>query len=293
MKNKRLPFVDYRGHETLLMQKEPESSKIGFGSRGMKNYDQKWRSAAARTALLATAFALVIAGTAAYAADRRQQPDVTYKAYENVASKENLARYKVYEGLPLGSHRRVDLGLEETNGGPIHGYAFIKQILERPEPYLAPEPPRVVVYLRPEPSYVPPEEWSWEVYNPSDTQLAYDLTVRWYGQASCPDDLTNLMINGPGGLATQSPLSNPIYGYFNYQSASVDRVKEICVQWAENNNCDPIETDCQKQETFNLFSDVTPEGSDFIVLSGSCSEVPLTTSSPYLPEIELRCDRSP
>lgn len=197
---------------------------------------------------------------------------------------------KTFKAIQHGSHRLRDLDMTWTTEEP-RGYAFIKQILERTEPYYKPQPPRVVVHLRHEPSWGPPWEWSWYVSDPNDTTLAHDLTTKWYGQASCPDDLTSLQINGPGGLAIQNPLSNPIAGYFEYQSASVDRVKDICVQWAEENNCDPTEPGCQLQETFNLFNDVSAKPGDYIKLSGSCASGPLPMSQ-YLPKIELLCTRA-
>lgn len=198
-------------------------------------------------------------------------------------SSQNTTVYHSYTPINLPG---LDLGwgVEE----PI-GYAFLKQILERSERFLPALPPRVVVELRPEPSWVAPNKWSWDVQT-SDSDIANQLTTKWYGQASCPDDLTSLQISGPGGQMNQSPLVNPVYGYFDYQSASVDRVKDICVQWAQNNNCDPLEPGCEIQTTFNLFEDVEPQPSDYIQISGSCASGPLPTSH-YLPEIELRCLR--
>ena len=264
----------------------------------MKHLDRDERRLTKGAGLAAFAVAAAMVGSTAQAEEKPQSRYVGFAA-ESAASfganttDDGRTQRKpdtAYETLNRGSHRLRELDLTWTTEAP-RGYAFIKQILERRDPLAAPEPPRVVVYLKHEPSGGPPSDWSWYVSDPNDTVLSHDLTIEWYGQASCPDDLTSLQINGPGGLASQNPLTNPIAGYFEYQSASVDRVKDICVHWAEANNCDPTEPGCQLEETFNLYVDVTPEPGDYIELSGSCASGPLPTAH-YLPDIELLCTRA-
>lgn len=199
-------------------------------------------------------------------------------------------RLQTATGQKLAGHResRGNLGLD-YGSGERRGYAFIMQILERSE-YGKPEPPRVVLELDHDPSWGPKSDWEWFVKNPNDNVLKHGLTFKWYGQASCPDDLTSLQLKGPGGTLTQSPLNNPVAGYFEYQSVSVDRVKNLCVNWATNNNCDPIEPGCQLQETFNLFDDVAAQPGDYLELSGSCATDQLPTTQ-YLPKVEVLCLR--
>jgi hypothetical protein len=217
----------------------------------MNTTKQNLKPGAMRAALVAIALALALGGSTAYGQD--------------------------HDGPG-------NLDMTLTNG-EARGYAFIKQILQDGRA------PHVRIYLRHDPSWGPPSDWTWYVSDPNDTVLEYDLTVKWYGQASCPDDLTNFQINGPGGLQTQNPLVNPIDGYFEYQSFNLDTVKDICVSWATKNNCDPIEPGCQLEETFELFIDVAPESDDFISLKASCQSGPLPDSH-YLPVLSLTCDRA-
>lgn len=261
--------------------------------------NRAWRRTAVGMNLAVATVALATGGSSALAqgglerqvAGRTVAQVADYYQLEKARDNGGVDRHATDYLAPHGGlHRLRELDFVWTTEEP-RGYAFIMQIPERAEPYYAPDPPLVVVHLRHEPTWGPPEDWSWYVSDPNDTGLAHDLTLTWYGQASCPDDLTSLQINGPGGLATQNPLSNPIAGYFEYQSASVDRVKDICVQWAEADNCDPIEPGCQLEETFMLYTDVAAEPGDYIELSGSCASGPLPTAQ-YLPEIEVRCTRA-
>ena len=95
---------------------------------------------------------------------------------------------------------------------------------------------------------LPPWHWTWEVVDPSDNALKSLLTFKWYGQAACPDDLTLLQVTGPAGTLTQSPLANPVWGYFHTQSFTVDTVKDVCIAWANENTCDPAEPGCVLNE---------------------------------------------
>ncbi|MCO7226720.1 hypothetical protein [Pleionea sp. CnH1-48] len=181
--------------------------------------------------------------------------------------------------------RHYNLDLELTDQ-PNKGYAFIKQILDRDR-----EVPFVTVSLRNTPTWELPENWTWEVVNPSDNQLKHDLTFKWYDQAACPGDLTHLSVNGPGGYKVQNPLKNPIAGYFNYQSFDHQNIKNICVDWATTNNCDPTDPGCQLYEEFNLVGGVFPVANDLLNLRAQCANGTMIDNL-YAPVMTLRCDRS-
>lgn len=183
-----------------------------------------------------------------------------------------------------GTHAPANLGLKESSGQP-RGYAF-----------LLPVPPKkgriheVFLQLRAEDTAPPPDQWTWKV-DGSDAQIAGALKFKWYAQASCPDDLTLLQVQGPAGTLTQNPLSNPIWGYFSTQSFTVDTVKNVCVDWANDNACDPSEPGCQLYETFELTAGVAPASpADLLHLKASCSSGPLPTLD-YAAKVRLRCTR--
>jgi hypothetical protein len=153
--------------------------------------------------------------------------------------------------------------------------------------------PEVQIQLKPDPSYVPPSDWTWKIVDPSDAALASHLSFKWYAQASCPDDLTLLQVSGPGGTLTQNPLINPIWGYFNTQSFTLSTVKNVCVDWATANNCDPIEPGCPLYETFDLVGGVNPATpADRLRLKASCTSGPVADTF-YAPVLRLRCNRGP
>jgi hypothetical protein len=188
--------------------------------------------------------------------------------------------------LPGAGHAQgpaANLGLRQS--GEPRGYAFLMQVL----PYE--RTPEVQIQLRPEPTYVPPSDWTWTVVDPSDNALKLALSFKWYAQASCPDALTQLKVSGPGGTLTQNPLWNPIWGYFNTQSFTLDTVKNICIDWATANNCDPTEPGCQLVETFDLVGGVAPAAAaDRLHLKASCASGPVADTF-YAPVMRLRCDR--
>ena len=187
--------------------------------------------------------------------------------------------YKTHRGGPTN----LDLDLTDEHH---RGYAFFKQIFDRDR-----EIPFVTVSLRNTPSWETPDNWTWEVVHPGDNQLKSDLTFKWYGQAACPGDLTHFSVNGPGGYQVQNPLSNPVAGYFNYQSFDEQNIKNICVNWATANNCDPLDPGCQLYEEFNLVGGVFPVANDVLNLSAKCANG-TTINKPYAPVMTLRCDRS-
>ena len=161
-------------------------------------------------------------------------------------------------------HRNLQL---KESGGEPKGYAFLLPIL--PNGRI----PEVLVQLSPENNFDPPDEWTWEVVT-SDNELKSALSMKWYAQASCPDALTLLQVSGPGGTLTQNPLWNPIWGYFNTQSFTIDTVKDKCVNWSNAHTCDPADpgTGCATYETFDLVGGVSPAGpADQLRLRASCA----------------------
>jgi len=180
----------------------------------------------------------------------------------------------------------ANLGLGESGGAP-KGYAF-----------LLPTYPtttgvhEVSVDLRAENPEDPANEWHWYVTQ-SDAQIKGALTFKWYGQAACPDDLTLLQAVTPGGTLTQNPLSNPIWGHFNAQSFTVDTIKNVCTDWAQDNACDPFDPGegCPVYDTFDLVGGIAPAAAaDTLKLKASCSSGPLPTQS-YGVKVRLRCNR--
>ena len=171
-----------------------------------------------------------------------------------------------------------NLNLKESSG-PAPGYAFLVPIL--PEG----RTPQVSVQLKPESTLGVPENWTWKVVD-SDAALKSLVTFKWYAQAACPDDLTALSVSGPGGLLVQNPLWNPIWGYFSTQSFSLSTVKNICINWANADSCDPAEPGCQLYETFS----VVGANADRLRLKASCVSGPVADKS-YSATMELRCNR--
>ena len=179
-----------------------------------------------------------------------------------------------------------NLALGESSGPP-KGYAFL---LPPPTSRV----PEVFVQLTPEDDLIPPDQWTWKVVT-TDNDLKSALTLRWYAQAACPDDLTSLQVIGPGGTLTQNPLWNPIWGYFKTQSFTVDTIKDVCLNWAndDENACDPADPGegCAVYETFNLTGGVLPAGpADRLRLKASCTSGPLPDTY-YAASVRLRCDR--
>ena len=179
-----------------------------------------------------------------------------------------------------------NLGLGVSGGEP-KGYAF-----------LLPTYPtttgvhEVFVDLRAENPEKPANEWTWYVTQ-SDAQIKGAVTFKWYGQAACPGDLTLLQAVTPGGTLTQNPLSNPIWGYFNAQSFTVDTIRNVCTDWAQDNACDPFDPGegCPVYDTFDLVGGIAPAAAaDTLKLKASCSSGPLPTQS-YGVKVRLRCNR--
>jgi hypothetical protein len=179
-------------------------------------------------------------------------------------------------------HGTLPLG---ESGGQPKGYAFLMQVLPQGRT------PQVSINLTPVDATVPPWEFTWEMTDPSDNGLKSLLALKWYGQAACPDNLTLLKVTGPGGTLTQNPLSNPIWGYFNAQSFSVDTVKGVCIDWANDDTCDPAEPGCVLTQTFELVGGVAPATpADILHLKASCASGPLPNLD-YAPVLSVRCNR--
>jgi hypothetical protein len=176
-----------------------------------------------------------------------------------------------------------NLNLRESGGQP-RGYAFL---LHTPVNGTIPE---ANVLLKPENKLIPPDQWTWKLFS-SEAELRTALTTRWYAQAACPDDLTKLQVIGPAGTLTQSPLWNPIWGYFQTQSYTIDTVRDVCVNWSNDNTCDTTEPGCVKEETFNLVGGVGPASSaDRLRLKASCSSGPVADTY-YASPLRLICRR--
>lgn len=192
-------------------------------------------------------------------------------------------------GLALPGHvsAQVISGTTTSNLGIVQsgdprGYAFLI-------------PPRgfkeVFIDLRPDSTIPPPDQWTWHVDN-SNAQIKSALVMKWYAQASCPDNLTLLQVTGPAGTLTQNPLYNPIWGYFKTQSFTVDTIKNVCTDWANENACDPAEPGCQLYEIFDLVGGIAPAtNADRLRLKASCSSGPLPTLD-YGAKVRLRCNRT-
>lgn len=185
-----------------------------------------------------------------------------------------------------------NLDMKLTNG-EAEGYAFIKQIF--PLVRGVRTVPEVIVKVQPDDSSSPFWEWTWEVFHEGpDTALAALLNFQWYGQASCPDDLVDFRISGSDGTRIQNPLTNPVYGYFNYQAFSVDTVENVCLNWATENNCDvfvPGQSSCELDHTFDLIggSELAPD--DEVLVNASCKSGPVAYDY-VAPVMKLRCIRS-
>jgi len=182
--------------------------------------------------------------------------------------------------------------LDLRSPGAPAGYAFLFQSMR--DPYTGALLPGGMpdVHIEVKARSRTPVEWYADV---NDTVLAGDLTFRWYAQASCPDDLTNLQVNGPGGTLTQSPLYDPIYGYFETQSFTVQTIKDICVKWATETGaqCLPPEPGvCQIKETFILEGGTAPTtNADRLQLKASCTSGPVANRY-YAPRMKLVCHRT-
>jgi len=186
--------------------------------------------------------------------------------------------------LPTNPQGTLQLG--ESWGGP-RGYAFLLPV--QPATGSAYE---VELDLRPDSTIPPPDEWVWHVDN-SPAQIKSDLTFKWFAQASCPGDITQLQVSGPGGTLTQGlPIANPIWGYFSTQSFTVDTVRNICTDWANSNKCDIAEPGCPLIEHFDLVGGMPPTSpADRLRLKASCSgSGPLPTLD-YGAKVRLRCNR--
>jgi hypothetical protein len=169
--------------------------------------------------------------------------------------------------------------------GEAKGYAFLLPVA--PAPGRAHE---IYVDLRPDSTLPAPERWTWHVDTPPN-QLKSMLTTTWYAQASCPDALTLLQVSGPGGLLTQNPLHNPIWGNFKTQIFTADTVVNVCTEWANSNQCALGEPGCESSETFSLVGGVAPASvADQLRLKASCAGGPLPTID-YAPKLSLRCNR--
>ncbi len=190
------------------------------------------------------------------------------------------AHAQTVTGLPA-----QELGLK-TNGAP-QGYAILKQVLTQGRL------PEANVNLKPESTVPPPDTWTWTVNPGDDTQIKADASLRWYAQAACPDNLTNLQVSGPGGTLTQNPLFNPVSGYFKTQSFTVTTLKDVCVNWANDHKCDTVVPGegCQLDYFVDLVGDVNPAGpADRLRLKASCGGGPVADLF-YAPKLRLNCHR--
>jgi hypothetical protein len=176
-----------------------------------------------------------------------------------------------------------NLNLKESAGGP-KGYSVLLPAGKTPE---------VFAILHPDSTLPPAEDWTWHV-DTTDAELKAAVTFKWYAQAACPDDLTLLKAVGPAGTLTQSPLKNPIWGYFSTQSFTVDTLKDVCLDWANTNKCDIFEPGtCDAYKIFNLVGGVNPATSaDRVRLKASCTSGALPDQVGAV-SLSLRCSKEP
>jgi hypothetical protein len=183
---------------------------------------------------------------------------------------------------PAGGQGNLNLGY---GTGEAKGYAFLLPVAPT-----SGRPHEISVDLRPDSTLPPPEQWTWHVDTPPN-QLKSMLTTTWYAQASCPDALTLLQVTGPGGVLTQNPLHNPIWGNFKTQTFTVDTIVGVCTEWANANQCALGDPGCDTEETFSLVGGVAPaSAADRLRLKASCGGGPLPTID-YAPKLSLRCNR--
>lgn len=177
-----------------------------------------------------------------------------------------------------------NLQLQESGGGP-RGYAFLL-------PSTPDRDREVEVILHPESTLPIPEDWTWKI-DTTDAALKDAVDFKWYAQASCPDDLTLLQVVGPAGTLTQNPLHNPIWGYFHTQSFTINTLKNVCLDWANSNQCDILQPGCDHWEIFDLVGGVAPATSaDRLKLKASCTSGALPDQY-YALSLRLRCSREP
>ena len=199
---------------------------------------------------------------------------------------------------PLGGVEK-ELGIIGSREG-AESYAFMKPVYDLDE-FKNRQVPSITISLKPTEDPFNPSDIEWTVINGNassyNNQLRDDLTINWYLQASCTDDLTHLEVDGPGGKLVQNPLSNPISGYFKYQSFSIDSVKQVCVNWANDNDCNPAaDAGCQLFEDFILENGVEPVKNDTIKLNAICASGQIAASPEdvfYTSQLKLRCAIDP
>jgi hypothetical protein len=177
-----------------------------------------------------------------------------------------------------------ELGLKSNDAS--QGYAILKQIFGpdgRAELH---------VNLTPDSTIPPPEDWTWKIAD-SDASIKAGVNLTWYAQAACPDNLTDLRVSGPGGTLVQNPLFNPVSGYFQTQSFTVATVKDVCVNWANDHQCDILDpgNGCALNEIFDLVGGMGPSGpADRLRLRASCATGPVADVY-YAPKLRLVCQR--
>lgn len=236
-------------------------------------------------ALIGLFFCGLLTTTVALAQDKTRTQSSAVAIPQSTVMQYQAKSYEPVEGIPGDTGGNLDIKI--TSGEAI-GYAFIKQLLPLKERVR--ELPYVEVEVTPEAMWEPYWNWNWEVKSPSTNQLKADLTFDWYGQASCPGSLTSLTLSGPGGSLSQSPLTNPIWGYFKYQSFDANTPKNICLDWAEADNCDFTDPGigCAFQKTFIVSGGSMEAPNDLLHLKASCNTGPVADEY-VAPIMELRC----
>ena len=87
--------------------------------------------------------------------------------------------------LAQGKSRPPTSNLGIVQSGDPRGYAFLLPPKGQTE---------VFIDVRPDSTVPPADEWTWHVDN-SDAQIKSALVMKWYAQASCPDNLTLLQVS--------------------------------------------------------------------------------------------------
>lgn len=192
------------------------------------------------------------------------------------------------EGVPGGGP-----GGYETPGGG-RDYALLKQTHDPRAPSIW---GYVLLELDVDKGEILDEPWdpSWEYESgTTDNELRHQLSLEWYGQASCAAGIQSMSVHGPGGTETQSlsPGQNTVHGKFGYQSFTLATIKKICVDWAEQTPPGwPMAPMPAQYEDFDLVGGLPPTtAADQLTLNWRCiGGAP--QSSTYQPKIRLRCSR--
>lgn len=177
---------------------------------------------------------------------------------------------------------------QPMSGLPLEGNSRDYIVLRQPQ-----APARVILSVRAVSGQALPSEV--ERWDPGTSQLRDALSINWFAQASCRNDLSRVSIAGPGGSIVQrfGPGRPSISGRTRYQSFEVEAVDDVCLAWAEEIVADcgwPLEpgAPCEIEKMFVFGPDDPLPGSAAIVVAGNCTDGPLPQRT-YVPRLEVTC----